>query len=430
MTKTQIEYRAIDSLKPYDQNPRRNKKAIDAVAASIQDFGFKVPIIIDEDGVIIAGHTRLEAAKKLGLTEAPVIVATDLTPEKIRAFRLADNRVGEISIWDDDMLQAELVALQELGVNMYDYGFNKADFAEMGEVEEPEDFDGTAAGEGEAGSAPTRTNVGEIWKLGEHRLLVGDATDKKAIAELADGDTIDLLMTDPPYGVSYVGGTEDKLTIENDDLTGDNLLEFLERAFIAADSVMRPGASFYVWYADMTTKTFYEAIYSAGWDIKQTVIWSKSTMIMGRRDYHFKHEPCLYGWKKGTHYFTFDRTSTTVFDDEKKALDKLNKTQLKNEVLRLRNEGVPSDIIREDKPLRNGDHPTMKPVRLIARLVANSTKRGDRVLDPFAGSGSTLLACEQLDRICYAAELDPKYADVIIRRWEELTGGRAEKVTG
>lgn len=428
MTKkaTTIEYRKTDVVTPYDSNPRRNDKAIDAVAASIQDFGFKVPIVVDADGVIIAGHTRLKAAEKLGLDEVPVIVADDLTPAQIKAFRLADNRVAEIATWDEDMLAAELEALSELGVNMYDYGFVKADFAEFGDIES-DDYEDSDA---EAPTAETRTKRGEVWQLGKHRLIVGDATSEKDIKRLVDGEEIDLLMTDPPYGVSYTGGTDEELTIENDDLDETQLLEFLTEAFKVADTVMRKGASFYVWHSSSRIDAFWHALKYADWNIAQNLIWVKSHMTLGRQDYQWQHEPCLKGWKTGTHYFTFDRTSTTVFDDQKQDLNKMNKTQLKNEVLRLQNEQAPSDVIREDKPLRNGDHPTMKPVRLIARLVANSTKRGDKVLDIFAGSGSTLLACEHLGRVCYAAELDPKYADVIIKRWEELTGGKARKVTG
>lgn len=424
--KTVVIYQPIGAVMPYENNPRKNDKAIDSVAASIQDFGFKVPIIVDSDNVIIAGHTRLEAAKKLGLDEVPVVVASDLTPERIKAFRLADNKVAEIASWDEETLAAELEALQQLGVNMYDYGFVKADFAELGEVEEMEADD---VGSDTDVPTKTRSEAGDIWQLGEHRLLVGDATNKTNIQQLLDGEKLDLLMTDPPYGVSYQGGTEDEMTIENDDLQGEQLQEFLYNAFSAADSVMRPGAAFYIWHASSTVDAFLLSAKDAGWLVKQHLMWVKSSIVLGRQDYQWQHEPCLYGWKPGTHYFTFDRTSTTVFDDERKPLDKMNKTQLKNLVLQMQNEQAAGDIIREDKPARNGDHPTMKPVKLIARLVANSTRRGDRVGDLFAGSGSTLLACEQLGRICYAAELDPKYADVIIKRWEELTGGTARKVT-
>lgn len=424
--KTAVVYRPIGDVMPYENNPRKNEKAIEAVAASIQDFGFKVPIIVDGDGVIVAGHTRLDAAKKLGMDAVPVIVADDLTPEQIKAFRLADNKVAEIATWNDDMLQAELAALAELGVNMYDYGFVKADFAELGEVEEGGEVESDATAES---PVKTRTTVGDLWQLGEHRLLVGDATDKTNIEKLVAGEKLDLLMTDPPYGIAYVGKTADEMTIENDDLDESDLLPFLIKSFSAADAVMRPGAAFYIWYASTVTTPFIEAARDVGWTYKQNLVWVKSHMSLGRQDYQWQHEPCLYGWKPGAHYFTFDRTSTTVFDDDKKTLDKMNKTQLKNLVLQMRNGEAPSDIIREDKPLRNGDHPTMKPVRLIARLVANSTRRGDKVGDLFAGSGSTLLACEQLDRVCYAAELDPKYADVIIKRWEELTGGTARKIT-
>lgn len=239
-------------------------------------------------------------------------------------------------------------------------------------------------------------------------------------------------MTDPPYGLSYVGGTDEKLTIENDDLKGEKLESFLSHAFRAADSVMKDGAAFYIWHASSKEMPFINATNNAGWQIRQTLVWNKNTFALGRQDYQWKHELCFYGWKDGAaHYFVDDRTKTTVEEMEIPDLNKATKDELRLCCQRLlkQAEKTPTTVINEDKPARNAEHPTMKPVRLIGQLVANSTLPGQNVLDTFGGSGTTLIACEQLGRNCYMMELDPAYCDVIIRRWEEYTGGKAEKIS-
>lgn len=382
----------LSDLKEYENNPRYNDGAVDAVAESINKFGFKVPIIIDSDGVIVAGHTRLKAAKKLGLETVPCIIAEDLTPEQVKAFRLADNKVGELAEWDFDALELELQALQgmNLDFDMQDFGFDLSEFEEPQEIVEDE------APEVDEENEPI-TQYGDIWQLGKHRLMCGDSTDKASVEMLMNGEKADLLVTDPPYNVAYEGGTKDALTIQNDDMDDEQFLSFLQSAFSASDSVLKEGAGFYIWHADSSSNAFRTAACNVGWKIRQCIIWVKNNIVLGRQDYHWKHEPCLYGWKDGAaHYFIDDRTQSTVWEF--------------------------------NKPTRNGEHPTMKPVELIAKSITNSSRKNSIVLDLFGGSGSTLIACEQLERTCYTMELDPKYCDVIIKRWETLTGEVATKL--
>ena len=379
----QIVYKTIEELKPYKNNPRNNDGAVDAVAASIKEFGFKVPIVIDADGEIIAGHTRLKAAKKLGLSEVPCIIADDLTPDQIKAFRLADNKTAELADWDFELLQLEL---DEIKLDMSDFGFDTVIPGEPYEDDyEPEPPD------------EPKTKIGDKYKLGAHILLCGDATSALSYATLAGGGGLDLLLTDPPYNVDYEGKTKDKLKIENDKKDDSAFFEFLSDAFENAVEALKPGGVWYIFHADIEGENFRKAAREHLGKVRQCLVWNKNTIVMGRQDYQWKHEPCLYGWKDGAaHYFVDDRTQATV--------------------------------INEDKPTRSAEHPTMKPVKLLARLIKNSTRPGESVLDPFGGSGSTLIACEQLGRVCYTMELDPRYCDVIIDRWEKLTGQKAVKI--
>jgi DNA modification methylase len=384
----EIIYKKTDELIPYINNPRNNDEAVDGVASSIKNFGFKVPIVIDSNGEIINGHTRLKAAKKLGLEEVPVITADDLTPEQVKAFRIADNKVAEIATWNEELLNIELGELAELDFNMEEFGFG--DFEEIKEIEEDVDFDVTPPED------PT-SQEGEIYQLGRHRLMVGDSTSIEHVVALMGGQQADLLLTDPPYNVAYQGKTEDALTIANDSKTSGDFHLFLVNTFEAARSAMKKGAAFYCWYASSEVVNFHTSIEEAGFMVKQELIWSKNQMVLGRQDYQWKHEPCLYGWLEGaSHSWYSGRNQTT--------------------------------ILNFDKPQRNGDHPTMKPVALFDYQMKNSTKEGDIVLDLFGGSGTTLVAAEQNGRNAYLMELDPRYADVIIRRWEELTGEKAIKI--
>lgn len=387
----QIREIPINDIKPYEKNPRKNEESVKFVANSIKEFGFKVPIILDSDNVIVAGHTRWKAAKQLGLETVPCIDADDLSPEKIKAFRLADNKVGEYSTWDLDLLAEELKDL-EIDIDMSDFGFLD-DLNVETPTGDDDDFD---AEDALNDIEEPITQPGDIWILGRHRLICGDSCDEATIKRLCGESEIDLYLTDPPYNVAYKGGTDKQLTIQNDNMDSDAFLAFLTDAFAAADSVMKPGCTIYIWHASAEVFNFYQAMYNIpGWMPKQYLLWVKDRFTLGRQDYQWKHEPCIYGWKEGAaHYFINDRKQST--------------------------------ILEFDKPNRNGDHPTMKPVELFERLVENSSRPGECVLDSFGGSGTTMVACEKLGRKAYLCELDPKYCDVIIKRYENLTGKKAE----
>lgn len=376
----------IDKIIDYENNPRNNENAVDAVAASIKEFGFKVPIVIDKNNVIIAGHTRKKAAMKLGLKTVPCIVADDLTPEQVKAFRVADNKTAELAQWDFGLLEQELGELAELDFDMEQFGFEETEIPQT-EIDEDE------VPEVDEKNEPI-TKLGDIWKLGRHTLMCGDSTSIDDVEKLMNNNEADLLITDPPYNVAYEGKTEDALTIENDSMSNDDFRQFLVEAFAAADNVMKNGASFYIWHADSEGYNFRGACFDNNWQVRQCLIWNKNSMVMGRQDYQWKHEPCLYGWKDGaSHNWYNDRSQTTV--------------------------------LNFNKPQRNGEHPTMKPVELFDYQIKNSSKKGDNVLDLFGGSGTTMIACEHNGRNAYIMELDPKYCDVIIKRWETLTGKKA-----
>lgn len=400
----EIKMLSVKAITPYDKNPRKNDVAVDAVAASIKEFGFRIPILLDKNGTIIAGHTRLKAATKLELKEVPCIYADDLNEEQVKALRLADNKTAELADWDFDLLNDELLDI--IDIDMTSFGFEELLDARP-DLEDEEDFDVDA-------EVPAIVKAGERYQLGNHILMCGDSTNKEDVTKLLRGGVADLLLTDPPYNVNYSGGTKEKLTIANDDMDDSSFYQFLIDAFANADSVMRPGAAFYIWHADSNGLTFRRACNDAGWQIRQCLIWVKNSMVLGRQDYQWKHEPCLYGWKDGaSHYFVADRTETTVREDELDAVVDEEKTT----------------ILRYDKPTSSKLHPTMKPVKLMGDLIYNSSRKGNNVLDLFGGSGTTLIACEETDRNCYMMEYDPHYCDVIISRWEALTGKKAVAIT-
>lgn len=417
MSKLEIQYKKVDELIPYVNNPRINDHAVEAVAASIEEFGFKVPIIIDKDNEIVAGHTRIKAAKMLGMEEVPTIIADDLTDEQVKAFRIADNKTVELAEWDYEILMAELEQLED--IDMEQFGFD--DLADMLEPTAEED-----GYELEVPDEP-RAKLGEVYQLGRHRLMCGDSTKKEDIDILMNGDKADLFLTDPPYNVDYVGGTKEALTITNDNMGDREYRKFLVEAFRAANTVMKAGAAFYIWHADTESYNARGACRDAGWTVRQCLIWNKNSLVMGRADYHWKHEPCLYGWKDGaSHYYIDDRTQTTVFEDLLPKYKQMKKAELIELLDQIYSDKISTTVINEMKPHLSEEHPTMKPIKLLARLINNSTKRKWLTLDLFGGSGSTLIACEQLDRTCYMMELDPRYIDVIIDRWEKLTGQTAE----
>ena len=389
-----IKVQKTEDLIPYEKNPRHNEGAITAVAKSIEKFGFKVPIVVDASNVIVNGHTRLKAAKYLGLKEVPTIIADDLTPEQIKAFRLADNKVGEIATWDEELLNAELDELADLDLDfdMTEFGFDLPDI-EGEEVEVIED-----EFEEELPAEPI-SKLGDIYQLGRHRLMCADSTNSLEVEKLMGNKKADLLITDPPYNVAYEGKGKEALTIKNDSKETNEFHSFLYEAFSAAINNMKLGSSFYVWYASSEVVNFHTALEEAGFLVKQELIWNKNSMVLSRQDYHWKHEPCLYGWASGgSHSWYSDRKQTT--------------------------------ILNFDRPTVNKEHPTMKPVALFDYQIKNSSKQGDCILDLFGGSGTTLIACEQNEREAYLMELDPRYVDVIIARWEAFTGEVAVKISG
>lgn len=420
----------LDDIIPYENNPRHNDEAVDMVAKSIQDFGFRYPILVDKNNVIISGHTRLKASYKLGLSKVPVMIADDLTDDKVKALRLVDNRTSEVASWDFDLLQKELDAI-EMDMNQY-----KFDYDEL-MVGSEEDIVEDNPPEPDEENEPTAKR-GDIWILGNHRLMCGDSTSEEDVKKLMNGKQADLLETDPPYNIAY--GTKEQQykekgykvcmkdrTIMNDNMSSKEFREFLTNAFKRASDNMKAGASFYVWLSSKEEINFETSLNRAGLYVKQQLIWNKSTFTLGRQDYQWKHEPCLYGWKDGApHYFVDSRTEMTVYEDKKPNINKMSKQELKDYIKELLEEKVATTVINVDKPSRSEDHPTMKPLKLIGYQVKNSSRKGDIVLDLFGGSGSTLMACEQLGRICYTMELDPKFVDVIIKRWETLTGKKAE----
>ncbi|HEM6243411.1 TPA: ParB N-terminal domain-containing protein [Streptococcus suis] len=416
-----IVQKQLDEIRPYASNPRNNEAAVDPVAESIQQFGFKVPIVVDKDGEIINGHTRYKAAKKLGLQTVPVIVADDLTQEQIKAFRLADNKTAEIADWDFELLMDELSEISNLDMTLF--GFEEPEFA-LDDIEEDEDLELYNEQQEETGGV----EPGQIWKLGNHRLMCGDSTDPQDMAKLIEDAVIDLYVTDPPYNVAYKGGTEEAMTILNDNMDDASFRQFLRDAFTTADKHIRPGGAFYIWHADSEGLNFRFVVKEAGWLLKQNIIWVKNSIVLGRQDYQWKHEPCLYGWKDGaSHYFVDDRTLSTVIEEDEDNLKELSKGEL-IAYIKTMQENSPTTIFYEDKPNRSDIHPTMKPLKLIARSVLNSSKKGDNVLDSFNGGGSTLMVCEQTGRRYFGMELDPKYVYRTIKRWEEYTGKKAIKL--
>lgn len=384
---------SVESLIPYARNSRTHSdEQVAQIAASIREFGFLNPIIIDGEKGIIAGHGRVLAAQKLGLESLPCIEATHLTDAQRRAYVIADNKLALNAGWDDAMLRVEFADLAESGFNLELTGFSLDEIDAL----QIEELEAGLTDEDSCGEPPTDpvTVLGDVWVMGKHRLMCGDSTSIDSLGVLCAGRDVDMWLTDPPYNVAYEGKTKDSLTIKNDSMGNDEFRQFLRDCYVAADAVMKAGAVFYIWHADSEGYNFRGAAYDAGWKVRQCLIWKKSVMVMGRQDYHWRHEPCLYGWKEGAgHLWAADRKQTT--------------------------------ILEFDKPQRNGEHPTMKPVALFEYQMLNNTKGGDIVLDSFGGSGTTMIAAEKNGRVGYLMELDPKYCDVIIKRWQDFTGKEA-----
>jgi site-specific DNA-methyltransferase (adenine-specific) len=390
-----IEMIGIERLIPYAKNSRtHSEEQVAQLAGSIKEFGFNNPVLIGQDDVIIAGHGRVMAARKVGLMEVPCIRLKHLTETQRKAYIIADNRLALNAGWDNELLTIELNDLLADNFALDILGFDTDELKNLLDPVKPTEG---LTDEDEVPEVPEepKTKPGDIYRLGKHRLMCGDSTSIDDLEKLCDGQLVDMWLTDPPYNVAYKGGTG--LTIQNDNMGDEQFRQFLRDACVSADIVMKPGAVFYIWYADVETYNFTGAVKDAGWKMSQILIWKKSSLIMGRKDYHFKHEPCLYGWKEGAaHLWASDRKQTT--------------------------------ILEFDKPSKNGEHPTMKPVGLFEYQMLNNTKGGDIVLDSFGGSGTTLIAAEKNGRIARIMELDPKYCDVIVKRWEDFTGLKAELV--
>ena len=394
----------IEWLRPYENNPRNNEQAVEAVADSIKEFGFKVPIVATIDGEIVNGHTRFKAAKFLKLKTVPVLIADDLTEEQIKAFRLADNKTGELADWDVELLYGELDELT--GFDMTMFGFEDIDFS-LDDFEEVEKEEGEEVDINQ--EEKPKVEYGDIYQLGRHRLMCGDSTSAEDMA--------------------YQGRTDEAMTIMNDSMDDVSFRQFLRDAFAVASNHLKPGGAFYIWHADSEGLNFRAAVKETGWLLKQSIIWVKNAIVLGRQDYQWKHEPCLYGWKDGaSHYFVDNRSLATVIEEDEENLKEMTKSELISYIKTMQDTS-PTTVFYEDKPVRNDIHPTMKPLKLIARCVLNSSKKGDKILDSFNGGGSTLMVCERSERVCYAMELDPVYVERTIKRWEEETGLTAEKVS-
>ena len=395
-----IEVWPVDKLVPYDKNPRTHStEQVNQIAASIAEFGFLNPILVDTAAGIIAGHGRLQAAKQLGLAQVPVVVLDHLTDAQKRAYVIADNKLALNAGWDEDLLRAEMAALAAEDFDLPVIGFSDEELA--GILAEPTVAEGKTD-EDTVPEAPVTpvSKPGDIWKLGHHRLLCGDSTVLANVEKVLDGALADMVFTDPPYNVDYGNSAKDKQrgtnrTIMNDNL-GDGFAQFLYDSCVNMLTVCK--GAIYVCMSSSELHTLQKAFIDAGGKWSTFVIWAKNTFTLGRADYQRQYEPILYGWKQGADHFWCGA----------------------------RDQG---DVWFVNKPVRNELHPTMKPVELVERAIQNSSKSRDIVLDCFGGSGTTLIACEKLNRQCRMIELDPKYADVIVKRWEEFTGKKAELVS-
>jgi DNA modification methylase len=385
----------IDKLVPYARNARtHSKEQILQLRSSLREFGFVNPVIVDKDLNIIAGHGRILAAKEEGIVEVPCVFAEHLTEAQKRAYIIADNRLALNAGWDDELLSVELADLQAAEFDVSLLGFDDAELSKlMGGLEEVKDdeFDLSSALEEAA-----FVKRGDVWTLGRHRLICGDATDAADVALLMDGRKANLVLTDPPYGVSFKSA--DGLKIQNDNLKAEVFYNFLLSSFCNMASFMEAGASAYIFHADTEGENFRRAFREAGFHLSGTCIWAKDSFVMGRSPYQWQHEPILFGWlKNGKHKWYAGRAEKTVWNFA--------------------------------KPKKNENHPTSKPLDLLAYPIKNSSQANAIVLDTFGGSGSTLIACEQLDRTCHMLEVDEKYASVILRRYAEFKQNGGEDIT-
>jgi len=397
-----IENADINTIKPYENNPRKLKdSAIDKVAMSLKEYGFRQPIVVDKDRIIVVGHTRYRASKKLGFKEVPITIADNLTPEQINAYRIADNRTAEESEWDDELLAMEIKDLEAKDFKLDLLGFNEDQLNDI-LFEEKQGL----TDEDETPEPPEEpiTKLGNIWKLGKHKLICGDSTAEDTFKNLFNDNKADLIFTDPPYNVDYSGRGENNLgKIKNDNMSENDFIDFLYKNFNLMSDYLKSLGCIYVCHPDSQSKPkiAFELNFEKFFKKSSTIIWDKGNAGMGWQDYRSQHEPILYGWKEGQgkHSFYGDRKNTSIWN-------------------------VKRDNVAGYK------HPTQKPVALSQKAVLNNSKEDDIVFDSFLGSGSTLIACEKTNRKCYGIELDPKYCDVIVKRWENFTGKKAELENG
>lgn len=385
----------LKDIRPYEKNPRKNDEAVEKVANSIRDFGYKQPIVVDKDGVIIVGHTRYKALKKLGIKEVGVIVADDLTEEQTKAYRIADNSTGEIATWDYDLLIPEVAGLD---FDMADYGLELPQ--EDVELEDVVDDDYV-----EPENLEPKVKRGEVWKCGDHLLMCGDSTSQEDVKVLMSGNLADMVFTDPPWNVNYGDPVhsynprwKNGRTILNDSMDTEDFKEFMGAAFESMKSAIKGGGMIYVVMSAQEWGNMMLELKDKGMHWSSTVIWTKDTAVLSRKDYNTQYEPIWYGWE----------------DSASRAHPVEDHTQ--------------TDVWQIKRPKRSDEHPTMKPVELVARAILNSSNMKEKVLDLFGGSGTTMIACEETGRQCFMMELDPHYCDVIIDRWETHTGKKAEKV--
>ena len=422
----------ISELNPAAYNPRKDLQPGDdeyeKLSKSIETFGCVEPVVWNRrTGNVVGGHQRLKILAANGTQKIECSVV-DLPIEQEKALNIALNKIS--GAWDEEKLSQVFEELQNIDFDLSLTGF---DFSEINSVidkfnfSQNDDFDVESAID--EIQTPI-TKIGDIWELGTHRLICGDSRNEATLEKLMNGEMADLFLTDPPYNVDYCQQVNGK-KIENDNLPNSEFAQFMAESFSAADGHLKPGGAFYIWHADTMRRIIQDACNSVGWQIRQCLIWNKNNHVLGRQDYQWKHEPCLYGWKDGAaHYFADTHAERTVIDDDMPDINKMTKQQLKDLVKSFLSPSCETTVINADKPLRSDEHPTMKPVPLFGRLIRNSSRVGEIVLDLFGGSGTTIIAAEQLGRVARLVEIDPIYCDVIVKRYSALKPEETIKLNG